>query len=333
MHLRLLLAALLYGLVILSPLRTQAQADSLRAVIASQEAALAYADSTGNLIASFEARLHLAELARSAQAFTLLKEACTLADSLRRPDLGVMARRMLAKRHAAAGQYALAFAASQGADSLDHLRELDEAAEVAARHAAERQQLEVAADSLLQTGLQRERTMAQAIVELQTKADRWMLIALAVLLLALLLVVWLLYRAGRMSTRLQGTIENLRKDVGDRKVRPVPPPVDEEPTAVQVPPTVVDEAMKPVVEGLFRKAAPERLQTLRDARQRQDIEKTLRVVASVKPQLLAFDAERFGPLIARLKAPGAASDALQWSADLDALEKGIEEWSARQKDW
>lgn len=318
-----LMACWAFGLSLIAA----AQSDSLKAVMAEHRAAMVHADSIGDGYVAFEARMRLAEWTKQPEAFSLLEQAAALADSLQRPDFGAMAGRMLAKRYAASGRYAQAYAESLTADSLDRLRELSEALDARTAFDAERRQLEAAQDSLVNIAAQRERAMAQAIVELQEKADSWMMIALAVLLLGLLLVAWLLFRARSTSTKLHAGIEALRKEVGQLKEsRPSPTRV------VPEPPSPVDEAMKPVVKGLFKQAATERLATLRDARQRGDTDKILRVVATLKPQLMAFDPDRFGPLITRLRASGAAANARQWTADLDALEEGVGEWSAQNGD-
>lgn len=327
MQVRPLRIMILVCLALGVPLISAAQSDSLKAVMAEHRAAMAHADSIGDGYAAFEARMRLAEWAKQPEAFSLLEQAAALADSLQRPDLGAMAGRVLARRYAASGRYAQAYAESLTADSLDRLRELHEATQTEEAFATERRQLEAAQDSLVSIAAQRERAMAQAIVELQEKADRWMMVALAVLLLGLLLVAWLLFRSRSTSTKLHASIEALRKQVGQlNESGPSPARV------VPEPPSTVDEAMKPVVKGLFKQAAPERLATLRDARQRGDTDKILRVVASLKPQLLAFDPERFGPLITRLRASGAAANTRQWAADLDALEEGVGEWSAQNGD-
>lgn len=309
-------------------LAAHAQGDSLRTVIAEQRVAMAMADSAGDLKAAFHARLALAELAKQPEAIVLFGEAAALADSLGRPDLGGMVHRMFAARRAAWGQHALAYAELLRADTLDLLRELHEMAEARQAFDLERQGILKERDELLQAAAERERTMAQAIVVLQEKADRWMMAALALCLVGLLSLAALVYRGRRVTARLQSSIDALRGQVEQLKAQqegkaaPAPEPGPR--------PTAMDEAMRPVVEGIFQKAAPERLTTLRAARQRRDTEKILRVVASLKPQLLAFDAGRFDPLIKRLRAPGAADDPKQWKADLDALEQGVEEWAGRE---
>jgi HPt (histidine-containing phosphotransfer) domain-containing protein len=74
--------------------------------------------------------------------------------------------------------------------------------------------------------------------------------------------------------------------------------------------------------ALVRRRGAERLSTLRDARQRGDHDKVIRVVHSLKPQLVGLDAEYYTALCARLVAQGAPQNG-SWNADLDALERGM----------
>lgn len=324
-----LIIILLTILSVLPSWSAQAQSDSLGVLRRVQREAMAQADSLGDLTAGLDARMRLAALSGPGESLALLQQAAALADSLHRPDLGATVRRELARSHAALRQFAAAYAAVHAADSLDGLREQMDLAQADAERAAERTTWLAQQDSLVQAGALREAGMAQAMEELREKAERWMWTALGVGLAGLLLILWLLYRAGKTTSRLAGTLAALRQEVDALKARPVPAPTV---TKEEVVAHAVDAAMKPVVAGLFRQAAPERLATLRDARQRGDTDKTLRVVASLKPQLLAFDAERFGPLITRLKAAGASDIPAQWSADLDALEQGVMEWAAHRAD-
>ena len=74
---------------------------------------------------------------------------------------------------------------------------------------------------------------------------------------------------------------------------------------------------------LVRRRGEERLQTLRDARSRGDIDKVLRVVHSLKPQLVSLDAHYFTELCGRLVTSDPRTDPGQWSADLDRFEAGM----------
>ncbi len=303
--------------------------DSLKAVMAEQRTALARADSSGNRTAAFEARMHLASLAGPAEAVSWLTQAAAIADSLDRPDLGAMAQRVLAAKQAASGKFSAAYGASARADSLQVAGSNREAARAEEQQARELRNAELTGDSLLQAAGLRERGMAQAIAALQRKADNWMYSAIAALVTGLLLVVGLLYRMGRTSGKLRSAVAGLRVEVEELKRRVAKPahgPIGRVSADVAPGPEAAkaaDAAMQAVAAGKFRQDGPERLATLQDARRRGDNDKVLRVVASLKPQLLGFDAERCAPLITRLRNPGAAADQLQWNADLDALEAAV----------
>lgn len=314
----LLCAALIAPATLLHAQLGRQLADSLRA-------AMAHADSGGDRQAAFDVRIQLALQDGRSGAFALLAQAAALADSMQRPDLGALAHHLLAKRHAGGGAYAMAYSEAVIADSLDRVREMQELQRLEAEQAVVQKHLAAERDSIAQAAQAREHAQEQTIADVLRRSGSWMIAAFAALLTGVLLVLMLFYRMGRITGRMRATIEELRREVevlkhaGPRAV-PVEAEKPEPPMAHPV-----DEAMKPVVAGMFRKDAPERLTTLRDARLRGDNDKVLRVVASLKPQLLSFDADRFAPLITRLKAPGAAADRQQWNTDLDALETGLAE--------
>ena len=86
-----------------------------------------------------------------------------------------------------------------------------------------------------------------------------------------------------------------------RPTEPAPIPVQEAP--IRGPDNAID-ADDAVLLSLFRKRMPERLQALKEARSRGDHEKVLRVITSIRPQLVHHDAERFTELCTRLIAAG-----------------------------
>ena len=310
-------------------------ADSLKAEILQRRTSLALADSAGDLHTGFEVRMQLVPLVRRPEGIVLLTQAATIADSLDRPDLGAMVHRSLAKRYAGSGDPVAAYAEAILADSLDRMRELREMDRTNDQHTLVLDRLIAERDSAVHAGMDRERRIAEALVQAQHNAERWMYIALATVGLCLLVVIGLLYRAGSTGRKLRASMEALHKELatlrsaGNRrkevlgKEEAVCSYPGTRPAGVQPPP--VDEAMDPVVLAMFRKTAPERLATLRQARERGDPEKALRVVHSLKPQLVSFDEARFAPLCARLTAPGAVASTAQWSADLNALEMGVSE--------
>lgn len=308
-------------------------ADSLKAEIAQQRASLALADSMGDLPAAFAGRMRLVDLVRKAEVLPLLKQAVAIANDMGRPDLGSMVHRDLATRYANAGDNASAYTELVLSDSLGRLAAIRQRDSLNDQHAVSMARLTADRDSSEQAGTERERRIALALVEVQRNADRWMWIALVTAGVCLLLVIGLLYRMGSTSRRLHTSIEALRSEIDTLK-KPVnrlkDPPVREDVICAipksglyEAPAIALDEAMDPVVVAMFRKSAPERLATLRQAREQGDHAKVARVVHSLKPQLISFDEERFAPLCAGLMASGAEQDRPQWSADLEVLERAV----------
>lgn len=310
-------------------------ADSLKAVVAEQRALIGTADSSGNWLGAFEGRMVLAPLVHKQETVDLLQKAAAIADSLGRPDLEAKARKMLGERYASGGDAQAAYREALRVAELERRSGSMRSDSLIDRYATLLTGLTTERDSAVQAGMDRERRIAEALVEVQHNAERWMYIALVTVGLCVLVVIGLLYRAGSTGRKLRASMEALHKELatlrsaGNRrkevlgKEEAVCSYPGTRPAGVQPPP--VDEAMDPVVLAMFRKTAPERLATLRQARERGDLEKALRVVHSLKPQLVSFDEARFAPLCARLTAPGAAASTAQWSADLDALEMGVSE--------
>ena len=308
-------------------------ADSVKAGIAEQRAALALADSTGDLPAAFAGRMRLVDLVRKNEVVLLLKQATAIANDMGRPDLEAIVRRDLANRYANAGDRTSAYTEMMLSDSLERLSASRQRDSLNDQHAGAMTRLMADRDSSVQSGMERERRIAVALVEVQHNADRWMWIALATAGACLLVVIGLFYRMGSTSRRLHASIEALRNEIDVLK-KPVnrlkDPPVREDVICqipksglYEAPAVALDEAMDPVVVAMFRKSAPERLTTLRQAREQGDNAKVVRVVHSLKPQLISFDEERFAPLCGRLMASGAEQNKLQWTADLEALEKAV----------
>lgn len=302
--------------------------DSLRAVIMQ-------ADSAGHAVPAVEGRLMLAPLTGPAEARLLLHQAAALADSLDRPDLGATALRQLGERMARTGNYRAAYMELLRADSLERSNALREWTRL--EHAAMARQglLALEQDSVAKAGREEQRRMAQAIQNIQQRTDAWMYSALVAMALGVLLVVGLLYRVGKLQQKRRTDLEELRRELARLKradtVRAMPADsgaavgTEGEAGLPERSAEAVDDAMKPVASGMFVKDAPERLTTLREARLRGDNEKVLRVLATLKPQLLSVDAARYTPLIARLREPGAPANGARWNADLDLLEEAVHE--------
>lgn len=313
--------------------RPQNAADSLKAGIAEQRAAVAFADSTGDLPAAFAGRMRLVNRVGKTEAVQLLKQAAAIANDMGLPALGAMVRRDLARHLADAGNGLSAYKEAVLADSLERVSAARQQDSLNDQHALAMARLAADRDSSMQAGTERERRLAVALVAVQHYADRWMWIAFCVAGACVLILFGLLYRMGGTSRRLHASIDALRSEVDTLK-KPVnrlkDPPVREvvvssipERSVHAEAAIALDEAMDPVVLAMFRKSAPERLGTLRRAREQGDPAKVVRVVHSLKPQLLSFDEERFAPLCARLMASGAEGNKPQWTADLDELEKAV----------
>ena len=78
-----------------------------------------------------------------------------------------------------------------------------------------------------------------------------------------------------------------------------------------------------MLRALFRRMVPDRLKALKEARARGDREKMLRVVHSLRPQLVHHDGVRFGPLCDGLLA--LSTDAPDWDARFEAFTLTLEQ--------
>ncbi len=75
--------------------------------------------------------------------------------------------------------------------------------------------------------------------------------------------------------------------------------------------------------ALVRRRGVERLQTLREARAVGDNDKVVRVVHTMKPQLVSLDATYFQELCGRLVSTDPRTDPARWAEDLDRFETGM----------
>lgn len=167
-------------------------------------------------------------------------------------------------------------------------------------------------------------------------SERWMFLALGPGADLVLLLIIVLVRGGRHNKRIRSEMDALRAEITAMKAPPrnrireqVIAPVTEPPPAVDVAvvpePIVADtSAMDATLLALFRKRAPERLATLRDARVRGDHEKVARVVHTLKPQLVALDENGLGALCLRITASDPARDPKELNSELDLLDRSIE---------
>lgn len=317
--------------------KQRAAADSLRAVITELGERIARADSTGDTQARIALRTDLAALLRPKDGVKVLERACAIADSALAPERYGL-RRTLAWAKAGAGDHRHAYEvldATVGAlleeDSMRAVRADQRLDSVEQRARSER-------DSVGLAWQQAMNEATKAGSRMQERAARWMWIAIGALALAVIAVALLFARLRSVQKRNEAAVKALKaevallsKPVGNRYREPVKEPVVPATASPVVPvvakPPVVLEvpsALDPMVLGLFQKRAPERLATLREARLAGDAEKVLRVLHTLKPQLVALDADGAGALCAGLAAAGT----MPIDADLDRLERAMEQLMA-----
>ncbi|HRH37045.1 MAG TPA: Hpt domain-containing protein, partial [Flavobacteriales bacterium] len=263
----------------------------------------------------------------------LYEEAIALADSANLSDEELQARIGLQGAYVTLKDWKRAYEQSMALQGLNETRQAAKAAEVldAARTEVERNA--TSADSL-STELQEVRLIsANSIAEAEGRAKLWMFAAAGIALVATFLFVLFIASSRKKHVRFAEELRALKAEVAALKqprnrlreepiVPVVPPVVAPAVVAVEEPPAPVAPVVDSEVLAHFRKRAPERLATLRDARARGDMEKVVRVVHTLKPLLAGLDADRFTPLCARLVEPTTIGSPA-WNGDVDALETAI----------
>ena len=195
-------------------------------------------------------------------------------------------------------------------------------------------------DSLLHAGA-KERAAAQGVQD-QIIADYQQRTNLAIVAIvggfvALLASVLLFTQHNK---RLRAELKELQQEVTWLRLvskkaietQPVPTPVAVStpiPTPPAVTPPLLPSDEDAVLLALVRKRSLERMNTLREARARGDMDKVVRVVHSLKPQLVSLDADRFAGVCSRLVAVAASENSAQWNQDLDTFEAGLEQTLGR----
>lgn len=292
------------------------------------------ADSLGVLDEGIRWRMALAALSKPKEAQALYEQVVQLADSTDRTEDELVARKALAHTMAARGQTKQAYeqamlVADRSAEWLAQQAVLSgaKADEILKQAALERDSL----STLAEAG---RRDAESRISEANEDAQFWMWIAFGTLIAALVALVLVLFMNGRTLRQQRSEINGLRADLNDLRdrsqnrlreqaVQPVVPSPPDTPSTTSVGgPVAPPPAVDPIVEAMFRKQGPERLATLRDARQRGDHEKVQRVVHTLKPQLVNFD-PALAHLCARITEVGATNDAQRWNADVDVFEEAV----------
>lgn len=339
--LRLLLASVLLSFTSAGPVLCQSRsqvADSMKKVIADHRVHLHAADSLGDKRAAIDIRSRLAVLVKPKEAATLLRDAVAIAESAHLMEEEIGTRTQLAEHYQRVGNHKLAYAEAMRIVELGNELLSTQAEESGSRADRDLANATAERDSLQRIWQEELANVKAAGGAAEERGRHWMWIATGIGVLFVLTLVVVLYRSSRSDRRIRTELGVLRAEIMALKeqrptnqVRVGPPPLVplSEPIVVPVSvpasgPSQLVEA-DPVVLAMFRKMGPERLATLRDARTRGDHAKVMRVVHSLKPQLANFDRDRFTGLCARITAPDGPANEVRWSADLDALEKGISE--------
>ena len=305
---------------------------------------ISVADSTRDAVAGAAARLELAALLKPSQALRMTQEAVALLDSADgATELALRAHQELAYRYAAGKTL------GKSIKEWEQVVRLTNELRADATAAMEKAQFMNAVASgridSLTTALGTERALAknamEALVVDQERRYTLSLMAIAGGVVSLLLAV-LFFSLHIRRTRAE--LKELRQEViwlrmvSKKGVEPtvVAPPVPIAPAPqVELPPvlapqpvaapapTAYDPEEEAMLLALVRRRGEERLQTLRDARSRGDVDKVVRVVHSMKPQLVSLDAPYFTELCGRLVTSDPRTDPAQWSADLDRFEVGM----------
>lgn len=326
--------------------QTGTDASSVQDQIASIAQDIASADSTHDTLTAINARLDLASLVGPMKAVRLSLEAAALADStVGATALSLRAHRSLADLFTAMGEMTkanrelvLVQQLTQETLEREAADALERAQEANLHMAAERDSLSV----LL--GTERE-TATNRAKEQEAALEQWKLITYASGGAAAFIILVSVFLFGRAIRRMRRELKELkqevtwlrmvnRKAIEEKAAAPVTPPVAAKAPAPVAPPIaapVPEPTPSPLAElseddamllALVRRRGSERLTTLRDARKRGDHDKVIRVVHSLKPQLVSLDAEYYTALCTRLVAQNAPQLA-SWNADLDALERGM----------
>lgn len=331
------------------PACTAASAQSLPAatitpdsLIALQQGVIA-ADSTGDAHAAVAARLAVVPFLPGNKALRLLQEARLLADSnVVDATLALRVHKGMVDAFTSMGEMTKANREWAEVLRLNGIVMREEAAVTLERErAASIAKLASVKDSL--AGLLSAERAGSTDRENAMKAqqDQWMYVATGAGMLALLALIGLGVLFFGSLRRMRGELKELKQEVtwlrlvnrkkleeerassANNAVPPAPSPE----TRVVPPNVVSDPVTMPHAEDaalleLLKRRSVERLRTLREARMRGDRDKVVRVVHSLKPQLVALDAAHYADLCARLVATNV--DASAWSADLDRFERDMQ---------
>lgn len=325
-----LVCCMLWGLPVVAQ-NTKTRTDSINLVVKELRTAIVKADSSQNNEQAMSLRVELARSVSGPEAIKLLEQAAITANYLadRKEELEI--RIALAEQYRSAGKSLPAFNEMVRIQSLMEERDKKVKDENERQRILTRTNYEYKVDSL-RSVIGAERSEAERkMAESEARADRWQWLAIGFGLLWLFSSIFLFHRSGKAQKRSVVAIAELRDEIeivkrsGSVKVQ-MPTVTRDEVPEIKVPEVLEEEPepLDPVLVAMFRKMAPERLATLKDARSRQDDEKVIRVVHSLRPQMMGLDPVRSAPLYAKIKAKNSDTDPVGWNALLDEFRTDVE---------
>lgn len=300
------------------------------------EQALLKADSAKDAFSAVEHRLALAGYSTSGKALRLFQEAAMLADSASLdPVLALRAYEGQVRVLTGMGEMTKANRAwAEVMRCKEAVVQQELARQGEAAHAAAQARVELLRDSLAGLLIAERGAAAENEQALAAERDRWMYVAIGSGVLAVIALVLLAAFQFGSRKRMRLELAELRQEVNwlrvvhrkhlEAKNAPPPAPAPPPPPAAPAPAPVTTAAENEdaVLLELVKRRSVERLITLREARTNGDREKVVRVVRSLKPQLVSLDAAYFNELCGRLVAEEA--DPTTWAQDLDRFERGVE---------
>lgn len=343
-------AGRLFFAVVLLGLGLSAQAQDEAPVLAKDTVALleqriAEADSAGDAVAGATLRMELAGLVKPFQGLKLVQEAAIGLDSAATsPELAMRVHRELAERYTSSS--ALEKAGREWAEVArlsDVLRsEAASAVEQAHFMNAVAQGRIDSLTTALSVAKADHRNAIENLMAEQARREEYALYAMiGGLVLLLLSVLFFSLHIRRQRAELKEVRQELtwlrmvakkgtEPTVVATSVAPPAPPKVELPQVVQPPPVSPAPAVAAerteedaMLLALVRRRGVERLQTLREARATGDNDKVVRVVHTMKPQLVSLDAPYFTELCGRLVSTDPRMDPARWAEDLDRFEAGM----------
>ncbi|MFZ1332800.1 MAG: hypothetical protein WAR83_11440 [Flavobacteriales bacterium] len=329
----LLLVFVIFGLPAFAQ-NSKAAPDSLKRVINELRTLIHRADSAQNNEEAMKFRVELAGMVPSPDAIKLLEKAASTASYLAQGEMELDIRTTLAMRYRSSGKTLAALNEMMRIRSLLEGKSKSDVDEVERQKILAMTKFKYTVDSLNTISVAERTNADMKIAAVEERAMRWQWAAIGFGVLWMLTSLFLFIRSGKMHERSEAAHAELRTELAALKSTstvnmPTEPMLERvDPLEPKVDPSS-PEQLDPVLVAMFRKMAPERLTTLDEALLRNDNEKVMRVVQSLRPQMMGMDPGRSAPLYAKLKTTDARSDPENWSALLTQFRSAVETLLAR----